>query len=173
LNTDYICRDIQKMKLLKYISTLFFAAYFMLAGTGYNIIHYCCNHCEEAGIEYLVQHSCEDVHQEEAICCNHGNSHPEKEEAGLFVFQQLPTSGKTCADDRHCEIKRIYLGDYASFSGTLITSIPEAEVIDVLFVPTGLLALQNNLQKKHYSPPPENLTLTGRDILTTKQVLII
>lgn len=36
--------------------------YFLLAGTGYNIVDYCCDSCEMVGIEYVSHHTCHDIH---------------------------------------------------------------------------------------------------------------
>jgi hypothetical protein len=172
---NYICDENQKMRILHYISALFFAAYFLLAGTGYNVIRYCCNQCEDAGVEFLVHHSCEEIHHNQSGCCNHGDMHSEfVEEDNRFVKYQMPvTAGQSCMDDKQCEIKRVVLGEYTSFSGSSTIVVPELGLV-VLFLNKNLaFCLLNQPLNGHSSPPPDNTISTGREILMAKQVLII
>ncbi len=163
------------MQIFHYISTLFFAGYFVLAGTGYNVINYCCNYCEKAGIEYVVHHSCQEVHYDDASCCDHGDAHAEdqREAKNGFQFPNLPVTGEGCFDDKHCEIQRVNLSEFVTFSGSLTTSVPEVALIKVFFVSSYLKDIPNKHLVRQFFPPPEILASTGRDILTTKQVLII
>lgn len=163
------------MKYLHYISALFFAGYFLLAGTGYNVINFCCNHCEDAGIDYLVQHSCEELHHNDSSCCDHDASVSEKqtELPNYLHISRIETEGNTCFADRHCEIKRINLSEFAPFSESHSTTVPDIAQVDVKFVSTYLLDIQKLQLCTLDFPPPELFSTTGRDILTAKQVLII
>ena len=49
--------------------SLLLGLYFLLAGTGFNIVNYCCDSCESKGIEYIAKHSCEEVHHHKSDCC--------------------------------------------------------------------------------------------------------
>lgn len=55
---------------------LFVSTFFLLAGTGYNAVHYCCDTCRAAGIEHVAEESCEAIHHHEhhhhdGNCCHH------------------------------------------------------------------------------------------------------
>jgi hypothetical protein len=77
------------MRKIKNISVIFFAAFFLLATNGVNLIRYCCNLCEEHGTEILTA-GCH-----ESDCC------------------------KSPVDNPHqCEIKRYTLTDGELTSGT-------------------------------------------------------
>lgn len=75
------------IKIFKYIFSYFFAAYFILAGVGYNVINYCCQNCSDEGIETIANVSCEAVHHHEHtkipennngdLSCNDVNHHPD------------------------------------------------------------------------------------------------
>lgn len=51
-----------KATIFKNIFALFSAIYFLMVGTGYNVIQYCCDSCREEGIERVAEGSCSDVH---------------------------------------------------------------------------------------------------------------
>ncbi|MDR0371431.1 MAG: hypothetical protein LBH80_06225 [Prevotellaceae bacterium] len=51
--------------ILTYGFSIFFAAYFSMAGLGHNVVHYCCSECEKAGIEHVLSTSCESLHHEQ------------------------------------------------------------------------------------------------------------
>ena len=63
------------------------AVCFVWAGSGMNYVHYCCEDCRHAGIEHVLQHSCNSVHHHtpchSAECCHHGNG---------CTFQRLEVS---------------------------------------------------------------------------------
>lgn len=53
--------------------TLVLGLFFLLAGTGLNVVHYCCDDCRAAGIEHVSSRNCEAVHchQQHDECCHH------------------------------------------------------------------------------------------------------
>lgn len=58
--------------LVRNIIALAFGLYFLLVGTGFNLVNYCCNVCELEGIEAVAMQSCHSIHHsEEAGCCDH------------------------------------------------------------------------------------------------------
>jgi len=61
-------------KEFKHIFSLCFGLYFLLAGTGFNIIQYCCERCEDTGIENVAANSCEKVHHSGNYSCCHNES---------------------------------------------------------------------------------------------------
>lgn len=59
-------------KFITYGFSIFLATYFITAGLGYNVVHYCCSECEKAGIEHVLSMSCESVHHPTE---EHGHHH--------------------------------------------------------------------------------------------------
>jgi len=59
---------------IKYIFSLFFGLYFLFAGTGFNIINYCCHDCEVVGIENIALMSCHDNAHSHSSDCSHDSS---------------------------------------------------------------------------------------------------
>lgn len=53
---------IMKLNFLHITLAMVLSIMFLLAGTGYNLIHYCCGQCEIEGIEKVTEYSCEAVH---------------------------------------------------------------------------------------------------------------
>ena len=53
------------------------SSFFLIAGTGYLSVHYCCDVCREAGIEHVMEESCEAIHHHtehhHTGCCHHEN----------------------------------------------------------------------------------------------------
>lgn len=156
------------MKVLsKHIFSLIFGLYFLIAGTGFNIVNYCCNSCEDEGIEKIALHSCDAVHHNESDCCNHESTHNAE-------MQDVVCDNPTHHPDS-CHILRLKVEIPA------LTSAFELRSIDIfdfnLFACTlnhsydtvsTLETINANL------PPPEDiLCLAGREILTTKSILII
>ncbi len=153
--------------LLQHIFSLFFGLYFLLAGTGFNIVNYCCNSCEDEGIENIALHSCDAVHQHESDCCDDIENH------------QTDNQDMACESPTHhpdnCHILRLKVEIPALTSAVELKSI---EIFDFnLFACTlnhsfdtvsPLKTTNTNLP-----PPDEILYLAGREILSSKSVLII
>ena len=153
--------------LLQHIFSLFFGLYFLLAGTGFNIVKYCCNSCEEQGIENIALHSCEAVHHHESSCCNDlENHHAETQDLACENPTHHP---ETCHMLRlkveipvitsAFELKSIENFDFNLFACTLNHSFDTVSPLETT---------NTNLP-----PPDELLYLAGREILSTKSVLII
>lgn len=151
--------------LLRHIFSLIFGLYFLIAGTGFNIINYCCNSCEEQGIENIALHSCDSVHHHESDCCNHDTTqHDEKESLVCENPSHHPDS---------CYLLRLKVEIPA------LTSVFELQSVTNF----DFLACSLNYAYKFNSPsktdtlqlPPSDdiLCLVGRDILSTNSVLII
>jgi len=106
-------------RFFTYGIALALCTFFLLAGTGMNIVHYCCNNCREAGIVHVTEESCEMVHEEMEeghSCCHHHHD-------------------KSCHHNNCCWFKHMQVED-GGISSTL--SIPDAEQMQVLhcIVPT-------------------------------------
>lgn len=65
-----------KSTVFKYLFVLLSAAYFLVVGTGLNVIKYCCNSCEDEGIENVVNETCSDIHSGNMSLVNqHASTH--------------------------------------------------------------------------------------------------
>ena len=154
-------------KLLKYIFTALSAIYFILAGTGYNIIQYCCDDCEHEGIEFVTQNSCETVHHEKHYDCGDLPNETPLENNSLQLLQ-------ACVHDNSCEVLRVQLDDFSVVDESINTNTSSN---DLFVAPNTVNVFSGHLMYSHvlheYSPPPNLFTLTGREILSNKSVLII
>ena len=144
----------------KYIFSCFFAAYFILAGAGYNVINYCCQSCSDEGIETIANVSCESVHHQQHtktsdnsngdISCTDVNHHPDT--CHLLRLSIDTPSVQTAHNFSTYHIPVIDLFNNLNFNFTKISS----------------------LESKHpIHPLPNQFFASGRDILTFHAVLII
>jgi hypothetical protein len=147
------------IKRLKYIVVYFFAAYFIVAGAGFNVVSYCCEPCAAEGIEAVATNSCFAVHhhnhisqnpQHEDLACDDSNHHPE-----------------------NCHLLRLNT-DVPSFhliSKLLLKQlvITDLVVLNIVFQNEKReLFVQNNI------PPPDvDVQKSGRSILAFHAVLLI
>ena len=145
--------------------SLLLGIYFLLAGTGFNIVNYCCDSCETKGIEFIAKHSCDEVHHHKSDCCESHSS------ASADSHQDI-----ACADVQHlpdgCHILRVKV------ETPTVVSIPE--LLSVTIFTHTLFACESifmDFQPENsfqYSTPPPDIPLpSGRDILTAKSVLLI
>lgn len=158
--------------------------YFLLAGVGHNIVDYCCDSCESAGIEYVSHHSCHDLHHpdhavlgsisdfktpevhESSSCCSHTDS-----ATTAYQFNWI-LSGTCSMSADSCELQRLELDDFQ------VTVAPKLHVeISIVKLPVAVLSteLLSCVQSElflHY-PPPEPLFRMGRSLLALKSVLVI
>jgi hypothetical protein len=149
--------------------SLFLSFLFLFAGTGFNIIQFCCHDCKlettESNIElsYAFGHDCHHHHENEMIVPIaqhiHDKSHPEH-----------------CSLEIHkgCSLERITVD-------TPVISIPTNEITPYDFI---FLVLDNSfttstllsLEEKHTISFPtftDPVNLEGREILAQSSILII
>lgn len=157
-------------KLITYLLSGLFAFLFVFAGTGYNIVNYCCNNCVGKGIDYIAHHSCVSVHHEqESSCCDSGE-HKHNHE-----FPALSVSGdnQICAHEQSCEVKRVHVDNF-SVTERLVQTVFS---FDFVFTAIPERTIYNPFDKylANYSanPPPDLSLPDGREILANKAVLII
>lgn len=66
-------------KLLTYCFTAYLLVFFLMAGTGISLVHYCCDECRHAGLEHIVEHKCDAVHHHDhhhdCTCLHHDACH--------------------------------------------------------------------------------------------------
>ena len=153
--------------LLRHIFSLFFGFYFLMAGTGFNIVNYCCSICEEQGIENIALHSCDAVHHHESESCDVENHHHAEN-------QDMACENPTHHPDT-CHILRLKVEIPALTSVFELKSTSNFEfnlfacTLNHSFdIVSPLVTTNTNLP-----PPDEILYLAGREILSAKSVLII
>ncbi len=149
-------------RFLLHIISFVLAAYFLIAGSGFNLIDYCCNGCRNAGIEYVVTHSCFDVHSHEGdACCS--TQHQNDEHSVSITHSH--------AD--HCSVNRfnVETPTVSAFShfhpGDFFKLVIAMVEVNDLMIETTVT------ENFHLKFPPPLLTSTGRNILSLKSVLII
>ncbi|MFV0391779.1 MAG: hypothetical protein ACK5KP_07850 [Paludibacteraceae bacterium] len=145
------------------VFSLLLAAMFLLAGTGYNIVQFCCDDCRNAGVEHLAEVACASVHEHHHVCKD-------------TAFPP-DTQSKTCmhALEKGCNINRLTVDvpsigknqfsfhDIYSVYIELFGSILEVEELSEITFKSGI----------NYSPPEDFILQKGRKILCQKSVLII
>lgn len=144
--------------------SLFFATIFMFAGTGYNIIQYCCDDCRNLGIEMASEMSCESIHHHHYEADMHANN-------GASCTM-------TCVHEltKGCDIDRLTV-DIPSVQA------PQNELTDysLMFVQladymTGILPVAEVLSENEYAHTPPDIPPyqpEGRQILSNISILRI
>ena len=137
--------------------------FFVVAGTGFNQVNYCCSACEHKGIVDIAKHSCGEVHEHEA-CSNHEHT-PSGEDFA-------------CSDLTHqtydCHLLRLKVETPVLIQ--LITHSVHFEFIssNLTLADFGIIASQiPNPLNNSLSPPPLIVAHNSRHILALKSVLII
>ena len=160
----------KKPKLITYLFSGFFSLLFVFAGTGFNIVNYCCNGCASKGIDYIAHHSCISVHQAKKSSCCDFDKHQHNHQ-----FPTLTVIGENeiCSHEHSCEVKRVHVDDF-SLTERLAHNIFN---FDFIFIAIPERTIYNPFDKYlvHYSPnpPPDFALPDGRGILVNKAVFII
>ena len=145
---------------IKYLFTFISAAYFLLVGTGYNVVNYCCNACANEGIEAVATSSCNSVHHH-----SHSTNH-------------FHTNGDmSCSDFNHhpagCHLLRINT-DIPSFQTTLDKSFNTINSFNLFYKVVNYSTEKFELTSQDIVHPPNGYLLsTGREIITFQAVLLI
>ena len=142
-------------RFVKYTFTVLSAAYFLVAGVGYNVVKYCCESCAEASSEVVERCSCGSQHNETDASCqtHHENSFEEASEA--------------------CSFTRISV-DIPSVEPILHIENQHITCVDLYFTCVNLLIENPNLINRPIFPPPRScFPSSGRDILALNAVLLI
>ena len=156
------------MSLIKKISSLFFALFFLVAGTGFNIIRYCCSGCESQGIAYIASHSCSSLHQENLqSCCAHDVAHLNFE---LLADNSCET---ICETDNSCSITRIQTDDFPFASKLHIESLSVDDETVLFTLNFFDIRHYDDFKIKPGNSPPLFIFTSGREILTFNSVLLI
>lgn len=142
-------------KIPKYTLSIVFAAYFMFAGLGYNVLKNCCNGCKKKTIKPIEKCVCgpkKPLINNELCYANLFKNHEPKKVCKLIrVHVDIPSIGNKL-DLNDDVVKNYQLSKfYAS-----VLNFKTIYVCQLFF------------------PPPNNQSpITGREILTLKAVLLI
>lgn len=165
----YLCNVMVLKKALKYIFTALSVFYFLFAGTGYNIVQYCCGDCADAGVEMFSGTTCSTVHHaEEDACCD--TEHTE----AIVLMDVFPNddSDTFCHADKSCELVRVETDVFSVNSRVEASQIDLAPLFFAYFESLHL-SIPENISAPLVLPPPDILMQSGRSILSHKAVLII
>jgi hypothetical protein len=150
-----------------HIVSILLALFFLVAGTGMNVVKYCCDICSDHGIEEVAINSCGSYHEHETDCCNETESD----------IHDLNTD-IACSDVSHqtdgCHILRLIVEIPVLVNEHHIEiRILEFQVFHTLILNTIGSTSITDMQCKIAYPPPYFMPPSGRDILSLKSVLII
>lgn len=149
-----------KTKVIKYIVAYLSAAYFIIGGTGFNVVSFCCQTCEKEGIEIVATDSCFAIHH------NLHQKNIDKQQPDLY-----------CADIAHhldnCHFIRLNTDtpSFQSFHKLLLEQISTVFLFNSfpLFSPNAL-----DLSNRTVFPLSDNhFSLSGRSILAFHATLLI
>lgn len=154
-------------KLSLHIISFVLALFFLVAGSGFNVIKFCCDICSEHGIEEVTLKSCSSFHHQNSDCCESSENHENEIDTDI-----------ACSDVNHqtdgCHILRLNVETPiivdSLTDNTRITNIQ-------LLISTLIFIFDFSISTDSYhflthAPPLFSLP-TGRDILSSKSVLII
>ncbi|MHB9140977.1 MAG: hypothetical protein ACYC25_03780 [Paludibacter sp.] len=152
-------------KMLKYIFLILSATYFLFAGTGYNVMKYSCKACHIKAFESTEPESVlflPKIQSKSKSCCHQQEPVQEK-----ITCQTVNEHSKKCFFMR-VTVDTPLINPLDGFKNI------SAKCIDLLY--SSMLVLKSNQQldfRTNYPPPNDLLSLSGRDILARKRVLVI
>lgn len=164
--------------LLKYSLSALAILFFVLAGTGYNIIKHCCIGCAQQHTIFTSDLSCN--HNNDVMpdaCC--GTLPLSDSQASVHV--QLLNYSKyddllapTCGEDNHCSIIRVEL-DYFAYTHPVNTETIVKDLVahDLSFLHNSFSFQLNSNEFFSRPPPPILIPQSGRTLLSKKSVLLI
>lgn len=149
-----------KTVIIKHIFAYLSAVYFFVAGAGLNVVNYCCQSCQNEGIEMVAADSCFAVHHHLRLKIF------QEEHADLF-----------CSDiAKHvdnCQFVRLNT-DIPSFQVMNDLLLKQICTVYLFNAFSNFFAERTELSDPINIPPPESyLSMSGRSILTLHAVLII
>lgn len=162
-------------KYLHIIFSISLSLFFVIAGSGFNIVNYCCNVCEDEGIEHVAGKSCHAVHTQNDTCCEHGRH--DTAQAETTESCDLQTDDYACSDMHHktdkCHLLRIAV-DLPVLNATLYNDIDTAfEIVGCIDFSINAIFSDVSFIHNDLAPPEILLVSSGRTLLLQKAVLII
>lgn len=152
-----------KIQGIRNILSLFLAVYFSTAGMGYNVVRYCCDSCQNIGIEKVAEGVCCEIH-------SHSTSNPEIKETQHTDF--------ACDDVHHitseCHLLRINTDIPAIDKCNFSFNNNGYDIIKVQFLTLSSFIYSSYSPVKSGIQPPDNeFCHNGRTIITLHSVLLI
>ena len=137
------------------------AVYFLIAGSGFNVAHYCCNACAEHGMRMFAEGSCEEVHH------NHRHhEHASEHCCELPHHDGIGTAHNACTLQRiatDIPVNEAHQPDVAPSIIHVVALMPAADVLVAQ-------STAHTSQPSTHAPP---LTSRGRAILTRIALVLI
>lgn len=146
---------------LKYCVVVTLAMLFVSIAGAYNFVQYCCDSCENEGVEVLLHESCEDMHEHEGethSCCTSTAA------SGIHAEH---------AED-NCKLQ-FFQVDEATTTSVQESLIHKLNVSYSAFLPTILFAFASKqlAEPSIVVPPDDDIGSSGRTILASVCILRI
>lgn len=151
-------------KPLNIVFSVLIATLFFFAGTGYNLITYCCSTCEHSNVDKI------------ASCCSDCKSKSEKrDECGMSHDENAQKD--VCANMEHhkksCELKRLTL-EIPTLQDFKFNFNNTNFLVLSYFIITNKIDIQENITSSYFFNPPNFCSLSsGREILANNSILLI
>ena len=147
---------------VRHIVCLALASYFLVAGCGFNVAHYCCEACAEHGMRmFTAAGCCDEVHHNHshhehasAHCCEHHHGDGFSTAHNACTLQRLATDISTL-DCQHIDVAPAVV-----WCETILADAPLLPTVD-----------ENCAQNLTSHAPP--LLCTGRIVLSRIATLLI
>ncbi|VBB43405.1 hypothetical protein TRIP_D120072 [uncultured Paludibacter sp.] len=146
------------------VLSLLLAIFFLFAGTGYNLIHYCCTGCNESGMMSMSGCSSADNKEDEDSGFN---------KTPVYYDFQINAQNFANHHKNSCEFKRVSVETptFPNFNINKV-NIPFSVHLFAYFVSVNILpAPEYVLQPTH--PPNFPFKFSGREILAQHSILLI
>lgn len=158
-----------KTSFLHIVVSLLFAGIFLFAGTGYNIIQYCCQDCEAENVEMAVRMPCKHAHEQ------HHSDHVNQTCHQCDNQSYEDADHCVCDLDLSCNVERLTV-DVPSieipYKGVVDYQLIYSE-LDVLYTSESLFAEAELKKEQLYEPSKIPICREGRQILSQISILII
>lgn len=152
--------------MIKKFLALISAIYFLFAGTGYNVVSYCCESCREEGVEHIILNECTE---EQTSCCESETGHSEQ------MFKELSLAHHNIHQTHTCALKRFVLDNFHTVDDKLNTdaNFLSSILFDIQPVLNGDKRTFNYKNTSQNNCINYSEFISGRDLLTLKQVFLI
>lgn len=155
-------------KVFKHIISVVLISYFFLAGSGINVVNYCCDTCRQHGIVDVAENSCGVLHHSTAGCCDSTAHNRENSDDHDLVCSNISHHPNSCHLLRlNVETPTIVGAQFLKFEAhNFQLALP------IIIFSFNIFENIYLVEQSEYSPPDTPLAV-GRLILTNKSVLLI
>jgi hypothetical protein len=162
-------------KYLHIIFSISLSLFFVIAGSGFNIVNYCCDICESEGIEHVAGKSCALVHYKADTCCSDESEQTTHNESNNACHTH--SDDYACTDIHHktdkCHLLRVTV-DLPVLNAAINNEIEfQSSVFVVTFVSVRALCADVSFIHNDLAPPDILPISSGRALLLKKAVLTI